>query len=185
MAATAHLRSASGLRVATLKTLIGLLAATGLRPGEALSLDVGDVDLVSGILTIRESKFGKSRFVPLDESARVALAAYSTFRDTVLPRRETPAFLVTERGSRLGRHAVRRTFANLCKTVGLRPMGQPHRAGLGPRLQDMRHYVPFRTMSGSASLFADMIGILDQVEKSSSRLPDIVFPGLQTVEKSQ
>jgi integrase len=139
MAAATQLRSASGLRGVTLKTLIGLLAATGLRPGEALSLDVGDVDLVSGILTIRESKFGKSRFVPLDESTCIALAAYSTFRDTVLPRRETPAFLVSERGSRLGRHAARRTFANLCKTVGLRPMGHPRRAGRGPRLQDNRH----------------------------------------------
>jgi integrase len=139
MAATAQLRSASGLRGATFKTLIGLLVATGLRPGEALRLDLGDVDLGSGILTIRESKFGKSRFVPLEESARLALAAYSTFRDTVLPRRETPAFLVTQRGSRLGRHAARRTFANLCKAVGLRPMGHPRRLGRGPRLQDMRH----------------------------------------------
>lgn len=139
MAATDHLRSASGLRVTTFKTLIGLLVATGLRPGEALRLDVGDVDLVSGILTIRESKFGKSRFVPLDESVRVALANYGTFRDTVLPRRKTPAFLVTERASRLGGDAVRRTFANLCKAVGLRPMGHPRRVGHGPRLQDMRH----------------------------------------------
>lgn len=139
MAAAAQLRSASGLRVATFKTLIGLLAATGLRPGEALSLDVDDVDLVSGVLTIRESKFGKSRFVPLQESARAVLAAYSTFRDTVLPRRETPAFLVTERGSRLVGCAVRRTFANLCKAVGLRPIGHPRRSGRGPRLQDIRH----------------------------------------------
>lgn len=139
MAAADHLRSTSGLRGPTFKTLIGLLVATGLRPGEALRLDVGDVDPVSGMLTIRESKFGKSRFVPLDESVRVALATYSTFRDTVLPRRETPAFLVTERGSRLGRHAVRRTFASLCKAVGLRPVGHPRRVGHGPRLQDMRH----------------------------------------------
>ena len=139
IAAAAQLRSASGLRGTTFKTLIGLLVATGLRPGEALRLDLGDVDLGSGILTIRESKSGRSRFVPLEESARLALAAYSTFRDTVLPRREAPAFLVTERGSRLGRHAVRRTFANLCKAVGLRPMGHPRRSGRGPRLQDMRH----------------------------------------------
>jgi integrase len=139
MAAAARLRSASGLRAASFKTLIGLLAATGLRPGEALRLDVGDVDLGSGVLTIRKSKFGKSRFVPLEESARVALVDYSTFRDTVMPRRETLAFLVTGRGSRLCGSSVRRTFANLCKTVGLRPMGRPCRTGHGPRLQDMRH----------------------------------------------
>ena len=139
IAAAVRLYSTSGLRSATFKTLIGLLVATGLRPGEALRLDGGDVDLGSGILTIRESKFGKSRFVPLEESVRLALVAYATFRDTVLPRRETRAFLVTERGARLGKHAVRRTFANLCKGVGLRAMGHPRRAGHGPRLQDMRH----------------------------------------------
>ena len=101
MAAAGKLRSASGLRGATFKTLIGLLAATGLRPGEALKLDVGDVDLKGGVLAVRESKFRKSRFVPLERSACAALAAYATFRDAVRPRRETLAFFVTERGSRL------------------------------------------------------------------------------------
>lgn len=139
MTAARQLRSASGLRSITFETLIGLLAATGLRPGEALRLDVGDVDLVGGVLTVRESKFGKSRLVPLEESARTALAAYGRLRDTVLPRCDTPAFLVTERGSRLPASAVRQTFARLCKAVGLRPVGHPRRSGRGPRLQDMRH----------------------------------------------
>ncbi len=138
LAASGRLPSASGLRRATFRTLIGLLAATGLRPGEALALDVDDVDLVGGVLTIRESKFGKSRVVPLEESARVALAAYAKFRDTVRPCRETPAFLVAGRGSRLGPDAARRTFAMLCQTVGLRPR-LPRRHGRGPRLQDIRH----------------------------------------------
>jgi len=139
MAAAGELRSSSGLRGATFETLIGLLASTGLRPGEGLRLDVGDVNLVGGVLTVRESKFGKSRFVPLEESVRGALAAYSTFRDTVRPDRDSPAFLVTEQGARLRANAVRRTFANLCKDVGLRPLGHPCRAGRGPRLQDLRH----------------------------------------------
>ncbi|WP_243751422.1 tyrosine-type recombinase/integrase [Paraburkholderia sp. BL10I2N1] len=56
------------MRALTYSTLIGLLVATGLRPGEALRLDRSDVDLVNGILSIRESKFGKSRFVPVQES---------------------------------------------------------------------------------------------------------------------
>jgi integrase len=139
MAAAGQLRSASGLRGATFKTLIALLASTGLRPGEALRLEVGDVDLVGGVLTIRESKFGKSRFVPVEDSAREALAAYATFRDKVRPHRETPAFLVTERGSRLRAYTARRTFAKLCKAVGLRASGNPRHSGRGPRLQDMRH----------------------------------------------
>lgn len=138
MAAAGQLRSASGLRRATFKTLLGLLAATGLRPGEALALGIGDVDLASGVLSVRESKFGKSRFVPLDESARTALAAYAKFRDAVKPCRDTPAFLVTERGSGLGPCATRRTFAKLCQTVGLRPQVRDRR-GRGPRLQDIRH----------------------------------------------
>jgi integrase len=137
MVAAGKLRSSSGLRGATFKTLIGLMACSGLRPGEAIRLDIGDVDLVSGILTVRASKFGKSRFVPLEESARAVLVAYSAFRDTVLPRRETPAFLVTRQGSRVPGDMARRTFADLCKAVGLRSIG--HRRGRGPRLQDIRH----------------------------------------------
>jgi integrase len=139
MAAAGKLRSRSGLRSATFRTLIGLMSSSGLRPGEAIRLDIGDVDLVSGILTVRESKFGKSRFVPLEESARTALAAYSAFRDTVLPRRATPAFLVTQQGARVTGHMARRTFADLCKAVGLRSVTRPRRAGRGPRLQDIRH----------------------------------------------
>ncbi len=136
MAATGRLRSSSGLRRVTSRTLLGLLAATGLRPGEALALDVGDVDLVNGVMAVRESKFGKSRFVPLDESVRTALTAYAKFRDTVRPSRETPAFLVTEHGSRLRADTTRVAFAKLCQTVGLRPPGP---RGWGPRLQDFRH----------------------------------------------
>jgi len=139
MTAARQLRSALGLRAITFETLIGLLAATGLRPGEALRLDVGDVDLLGSVLTVRESKFGKSRLVPLEESVRTALAAYSRLRDTVVPRRDTQAFLVAERGSRLSASAARQTFAKLCKAVGLRPVGHPRRSGRGPRLQDMRH----------------------------------------------
>jgi integrase len=139
VAAAGHLRSASGLRRATFKTLLGLLAATGLRPGEALALDVSDVDLLGGILAVRRSKFGKSRFVPVDESVRTALAAYAEFRDTVWPFRDTAAFLVTGRGSRLHPSAARRTFATLCQAVGLRPHAHGRRLGRGPRLQDIRH----------------------------------------------
>ena len=139
MAAASQLRSPSGLRAATFETLIGLLASTGLRPGEALRLDIGDVNFVGAVLTVRESKFGKSRFVPLEDSVRDALALYGTFRNTARPDRDSPAFLVTEQGSRLRASAVRRTFANLCKDVGLRPLAHPRRTGRGPRLQDLRH----------------------------------------------
>jgi integrase len=139
MVAAGRLRSASGLRRVTFQTLIGLLAATGLRPGEALALDVADVDLVGRVMAVRESKFGKSRFVPLDESARAALVAYAELRDAVRPCRESRAFLVTERGSRLRACTTRLTFAMLCRAVGLRPAREAGRRGRGPRLQDFRH----------------------------------------------
>jgi integrase len=139
MAAANGLRSRSGLRRATFTTLVGLLAATGLRPGEALALDVTDVNLVEGVLTIRRSKFGKSRFVPVEESTRAALAAYADFRDTIQPCLDTRAFFITERGSRVPGHVARGTFAALCRVVGLRRRPRPRRIGRGPRLQDMRH----------------------------------------------
>lgn len=137
IAAADWLRSAS--RRATFKTLLGLLAATGLRPGEALALDIADVDLISGVLSVRYSKFGKSRFVPMDESVRMAMIAYAAFRDDVHPCREASAFFVSRRGRRLQPGATRRTFALLCQQVGLRPPAAPRRIGRGPRLQDMRH----------------------------------------------
>jgi len=129
----------SGLRAMTYMTLIGLLSATGLRPGEALALDVGDVDLQNGILAIRESKFGKSRFVPVEESTRTALARYAKQRDKPRPRAATEAFLVSERGKRVHACVARRTFATMSCSIGLRVSTGSRRTGRGPRLQDFRH----------------------------------------------
>jgi integrase len=123
----------------TYVTLIGLLSAAGLRPGEALALDVGDVDLQSGILAIRESKFGKSRFVPVEDSTRAALARYAKQRNELCSRRATEAFLVSERGKRLHGSAARRTFARMSCVIGLRTPTGCRRTGRGPRLQDFRH----------------------------------------------
>ncbi len=76
MAHTARLHLRTGMRATTYTTLIGLLVATDLKASEAFSLDRSDVDLVNGILSIRESKLGKSRFVPIEESTRAALEHY-------------------------------------------------------------------------------------------------------------
>jgi site-specific recombinase XerD len=139
MSEAARLTSPTGLRAITYVTLIGLLSATGLRPGEALALDMADVDLPNGILAIRESKFGKSRFVPVEDSTRAALARYAKRRDELGSRRRTEAFLVSERGTRLHSCAARRTFARMCCTIGLRAPTGSRRIGRGPRLQDFRH----------------------------------------------
>ena len=139
MAEAGRLASPTGLRALTYTTLIGLLTATGLRPGEALALDRSDVDLDSGILAIRQTKFGKSRFVPISDSTRAALRAYAQQRDSLGTHRRTDAFLVSERGKRLTGSAARRTFAQISCVVGLRAATGSRRIGRGPRLQDFRH----------------------------------------------
>jgi integrase len=139
MAKASRLPSRRQLRAHTYETLIGLLAATGLRPGEAMALARSDVDLQSGILLIRESKFGKSRFVPLHDSTRMALSSYAKRRDEAGLQFQPKAFFVTESGLPLVASTVRRTFAEISMTVGLRPAGGGSRIGRGPRLQDFRH----------------------------------------------
>ena len=139
IAEASRLPSPTGLRALTYSTLIGLLAATGLRPGEALALDRCDVDLANGILSIRQTKFGKSRFVPVEESTRVALEHYAQRRDQLCSRRRSEAFLISERGVRLDGCAARRTFAQISCALGLRAKTGRRRFGRGPRLQDFRH----------------------------------------------
>jgi integrase len=139
MKEAARLASPTGLRALTYTTLIGLLTATGLRPGEALALDKSDVDLENGILSIRQSKFGKSRFVPLADSTRAALVKYAKQRDTFCLLSRTRAFLVSERGQRLDGCIARRTFARISCAAGVRPTTGSRRVGRGPRLQDFRH----------------------------------------------
>lgn len=139
MGALAELPSRTGLRAITHVTLVGLLAATGLRPGEALALDIDDVDLKDGVLEVRRTKFGKSRFVPIERSTLVALTRYAERRDELCARRRTNAFLASERGDRLEGCAARRTFARALHAIGLRPLAEGSRMGRGPRLQDLRH----------------------------------------------
>lgn len=139
MVEASRLSSPRGLRAQTYVTLIGLLATTGLRPSEAFALNVSDVDLQSGVLSIRRTKLGKSRFVPVAESARVALVFYSQQRDRLCRQCHTEAFFVSERGRRLDKSAARRTFGKISRAVGLRAATGRRRIGRGPRLQDFRH----------------------------------------------
>jgi site-specific recombinase XerD len=150
MTRAAQLRSRTGMRALTYSTLIGLLVATGLRPGEAFRLDRTDVDLVSGILSIRESKFGKSRFVPVAESTRVALEHYIQKRDQLCPLRLSEAFLVSERGKRLKAGTARSMFVRMSRAVGLRSATEDGRDGYGPRLQDFRHNSARRIIPSTA-----------------------------------
>ncbi len=99
MARTSSMRSA--LRGASTTAIIGLLASTGLRIGEALALDRDDVDLNRGVLTIRHAKFDTSRLVPLHSTSVVALGAYARERDRLMVRAKTPAFFLSATGTRV------------------------------------------------------------------------------------
>jgi len=146
--ATAQLPSAHGLRALTYCTFFGLVAATGMRMSEGLALDRGDVDLEEGILTVRRTKFGKSRLVPLHASTREALARYAAQRDGLLRRVETAAFFASEHGRRITQWSARYHFARVSQQIGLRPPAAGHRHGHGPRLHDLRHRFAVRTLIG-------------------------------------
>jgi integrase len=133
----------SPLRAATYATLIGLLAASGLRIGEAIKLDRGDVDWAQGVLLIRESKFGKSRLVPLAASSMAALQDYSRLRDELGPRPEVLSFFVSLTGTRLLYAVVSQTFRQLIDNTGV-GANAPH----PPRLHDLRHTFAVRTLLG-------------------------------------
>lgn len=142
----ARLPSLLGLRAHTYATLFGLLAATGLRLGEALALDRDDVDLRAGVLAVRRAKFGKSRFVPVHESARTALRRHAQQRDLLLPRPASPAFLLSERGTRITQCSARYNFVVVSRAIGLRPPARGNHHGYGPRLHDMRHRLAAMTL---------------------------------------
>jgi len=127
-------------RAVTYATLIGLLAVTGLRVGEAIRLDLDDIDWSEGLLTIRLSKFGKSREVVLHPTTVEALGAYARRRQQLRPR--TPSFLVSTVGTRLISQNVDVTFGELVRQVGLQPRGGRAR----PRLHDLRHTFAVSTM---------------------------------------
>jgi len=131
------------LRAATYQTLIGLLAASGLRIGEAIKLDRSDVDWAQGVLLIRESKFGKSRLVPLHPSSVQALQGYARLRDRLQPQPTEPAFFVSLNSTRLLYAVVQLTFRQLTGNAGI-GAGAPS----PPRLHDFRHTFAVRTLLG-------------------------------------
>lgn len=124
-----------GLRPWTYHCLFGLLAVGGLRISEALKLERSDVDLGEGLLTIRQTKFGKTRLVPLHPSTRDVLADYARHRDRLLRSASSPSFFLNDHGRRMEVSAVRRTFYDLSRQIGLRGP-EDHK---GPRLHDFRH----------------------------------------------
>jgi integrase len=142
MASTAVLRPV--LRAATYETLIGLLAVTGMRIGEAIALQRDDVDLERGLITIRFSKFDRERLVPLHSSTTAALGSYAARRDERFPVRRATTFFVSSRGTPLLHSGVQRSFATLVAKVGLQPRSPRCR----PRVHDLRHRFAVETLLG-------------------------------------
>jgi integrase/recombinase XerD len=132
--AALQLPGKGGLRPWTYHCLFGLLSVSGLRVGEAQNLQLPDVDLDTGVLTIRGAKFGKSRLVPVHGSTRKVLADYIARRERMWARRPvSPYLFVSNWGNRLDGGDIRRTFYALSRQIGLRGPADSH----GPRLHDI------------------------------------------------
>jgi len=142
LAAAKRLSPADGLRPWTYHCLFGLLVVGGLRISEVIKLERQDVDLNEGLLTIRRTKFNKTRLVPLHDSARDVLADYARRRDRWLPNPVSPCFLINDPGRCLEISAVHRTFYDLSRQIGLR--GPTDHTG--PRIHDFRHRFAVNTL---------------------------------------
>jgi integrase len=142
IAATASLRPA--LHAATYRMLIGLLAVSGMRPGEVIRLDRSDLDAAEAIVTIRDSKFGKSRRVPVHPSTLAALADYARLREQHCPCPTSTSLLISTAGTRLISQNVEYVFARLVRLAGL----QARSDGCRPRLHDFRHTLAVTTLLG-------------------------------------
>lgn len=138
LSATATL--VSPLQTATYKTLLGLLAVTGMRVGEAVALDERDVDRHRAVLVVRKAKFGKSREIALHASSVAALEQYRRERARRVPHPRTPSFFVSTVGTRLIYQNVHATFLRLVYAAGLGAR-QPR-----PTIHDLRHTFAIRTV---------------------------------------
>jgi integrase/recombinase XerD len=131
------------LVAATYETLIGLLAATGMRISEAIKLDNADIDWHEAVLFVRESKFNKSRYLPGHQTTLDALERYVHKRDQLCPDPRDPSFFVSLRRRRLDDGAVHTAFRRLCETTGVGAS-----APVPPRLHDLRHTKAVTTLLG-------------------------------------
>jgi integrase/recombinase XerD len=131
-------------RAVTWRTLIGLLAATGMRPGEACHLAVTDIDLANGVIQVLETKFGKSRLVFIHPTTATVLGRYLQVRQdwTGNTARACPAVFVNSRRGPINPDSLGATFSQIVAAAGItaRPGHRP------PRLHDLRHTFAVTTM---------------------------------------
>jgi integrase len=125
-------------------TVLGLLAVTGLRVGEALALDRADLDLDRAVLSVRSGKHGTPRLVPLHPTTVTVLVDYLDQRDRLCPTPRCDALFLSAAGTRKRYTCLRSTFARLLRTAGIRPRSPRCR----PRLHDLRHTLAVATLIG-------------------------------------
>lgn len=127
---TKKLSPINGLKPITIKYILGLLASTGLRISEALHLTCQDVDLNQGILSIRESKNHKSRYVPLHPTTMKALQTYTSIRNAQVCTTNDSTFFTIHNGSSLSLQQLEVAFKKLRSELGWVK---------NQRLYDLRH----------------------------------------------
>jgi integrase/recombinase XerD len=156
----ALVRAAAGLahplRAATFEAFIGLMAATGVRTGEAMGLDRDDVDLSASVVQVRDTKFGKSRLIPLHITSVEHLGRYQRRRDQLCPRPATAAFFVSGAGTRLNHTNASKTFTHLLKVTSIAAAA----GAAKPRLYDLRHTFAVTTLTRWYAADADVAHLL-------------------------
>jgi integrase/recombinase XerD len=142
------------LRAVTYRALLGLLAVTGMRSGEAFALIRGDVDLVEGLVTVRHAKFDRMRLVPLHRSVTAEMRDYATTRDRLCPAPTSDRFFVSVTGRPLRRGAADEVFRELTTAVGLRT------EAVHPGMHGLRHTFAVRTLIDAYRRGADISSLL-------------------------
>ncbi|HEY2503262.1 MAG TPA: tyrosine-type recombinase/integrase [Mycobacterium sp.] len=139
--------------------LIGLLAVTGIRIGEATALETTDFDQHQDVLTVRSGKFGKARLLPLHPSTADALRDYRRVRDQLLPIPVTGTLFVSTAGTRLDQSHVSKIFNRLTRQAGL----VPRSASCRPRIHDLRHSFAVATILDSYRCGGDVPAVLPRL----------------------
>jgi integrase/recombinase XerD len=138
-----NFKTRDSLHTLSYYTILGLLAVSGMRPCEVLSLNRGSIDFETGIISISESKYLRSRRIPIHKTTITLLKDYTLQRDKILGTLWTEAFFVDRRGSRIKILAVRWVFIKACLAIGLRH--SEHRPM--PRIMDLRHTFAVRILT--------------------------------------
>lgn len=135
-------RLSSPQQAATCEMFFGLLAVSGLRIGEAIGLSKDDVDLDAGVLTVRKSKNGRSRLVPMHPSTTAMMKTYRQSCDRWFPASRSQSFFLSNSGGALNDSRIRSTFVKLTTSIGLRT------ETVHPRIHDLRHSFAVHTLIG-------------------------------------